>query len=217
MIENLHKYFQGHTTEEARSRFLAPVSILPITTRTTEFFLISIRFSIAWWLMNGRITTRGKIEYHFKTFGVITVVFVEIKLKIGSDEERMNVIVQVWRSDIPLTQNSPLIPQHTVKPTACDWNNTRFDVSIPIYGILCDGSGFQFFTFDGSTKPYKFSMGVIPGSRFRVAGGLPLVDFSSEPTARSLRPICETVFNLLLVAYIASLKVFRDRSASRHG
>ena len=60
-------------------------------------------------------------------------------------------------------------------------------------------------------------MGVIPGSRFRVAGGLPLVDFSSEPTARSLRPICETVFNLLLVAYIASLKMFRDRSASRHG
>jgi hypothetical protein len=114
----------------------------------------------------------------------------------------------------------PLISQHAIKPTACDWNNTRFDISIPIYGILCDGSSFQFFTFDGSTKPYKFSMGVVPGSRFRVAGGLPLVDFSSEPTARafihSLRPICETIFNLLLVAYIASLKVFRDRSASRH-
>jgi hypothetical protein len=112
-----------------------------------------------------------------------------------------------------------LISQHGVKPTACDWNNTRFDISIPIYGILCDGSSFQFFTFDGSTKPYKFSMGVVPGSRFRVSGGLPLVDFSSEPTARafihSLRPICETVFNLLLVAYVASLKVFRDRSASR--
>jgi hypothetical protein len=115
----------------------------------------------------------------------------------------------------------PLISQHAVKPTAYDWNNTRFDISIPIYGILCDGSSFQFFTFDGNTKPYKFSMGVVPGSRFRVAGGLPLFDFSSEPTARafihSLRPICETVFNLLLVAYIASLKVFRDRSASRHG
>lgn len=63
-------------------------------------------------------------------------------------------------------------------------------------------------------------MGVVPGSHFCVAGGLPLVDFSSEPTARafihSLRPICETIFNLLLVAYIASLKVFRDRSTSRH-
>ena len=45
--------------------------------------------------MNGRITTRGKIEYHFKTFGALTVVFVEAKLKIGSDEERMNAIAQV--------------------------------------------------------------------------------------------------------------------------
>lgn len=96
----------------------------------------------------------------------------------------------------------------------------RVDVIIPIYGILCDGSTFQFFTFDGTTKPYKFSIGVARGSRFRIAGGLPLIDFSSEHTARlfihSLRPICETVFNLLLVAYVASLKVFRDRSPSRN-
>ena len=97
----------------------------------------------------------------------------------------------------------------------------RFDITIPIHGILCDGATFQFFNFDASTKPYKFSMGVPRGSRFRVSGGLPLADFSSEPTARSfihsLRPICETVFNLLLVAYSASLKVYHDRSASRNG
>ena len=65
------------------------------------------------------------------------------------------------------------------------------------------------------------SKGVVPGSRFQVVAGLPLVDFSSEPTARSfirgLCPICETVSNLLLVSYIASMKVFHDRSASRHG
>ncbi|KAI9465895.1 hypothetical protein BJY52DRAFT_1243345 [Lactarius psammicola] len=41
-----------------------------------------------------------------------------------------------------------------------------------------------------ATKPYRFSVGVVPGSRFR---GLPLVDFSLEPTA------------------------FHDRSASQHG
>jgi hypothetical protein len=29
---------QDHTTEEARSRFLAPVSILPLTARTAEKF-----------------------------------------------------------------------------------------------------------------------------------------------------------------------------------
>ena len=61
-------------------------------------------------------------------------------------------------------------------------------------------------------------MGVVPGI-FRVAEGLLLVDFSLEPTAHpfvhSLRPICGTVFNQLSVAYIASLKVFRDRFASQ--
>ncbi|KAM6493333.1 hypothetical protein JOM56_011467 [Amanita muscaria] len=185
--------FENHTTEEARSRFLAPIflNIHQIFNRLRPESL-----------MNDRITTRGKIVYHFKTFGVLTVVFVEAKLKIGSTEDRLNAIAKV-----------------IAECAACDWNNLRFDVSIPIYGILCDGSSSQFFTFDSSTKPYKFSMGIVPGSRFRVSAGLSLVDFSSEPTARSfihsLRPICETVFNLLLVGYIASLKMFRDRSASR--
>ncbi|KAH9050461.1 hypothetical protein EDB84DRAFT_1449087 [Lactarius hengduanensis] len=60
----------------------------------------------------------------------------------------------------------PLISKCAVKPTACDWNNAQVDLSVPIYGILCDGSRFQFFTFDGSTKPYKVSMGVVRGSPF---------------------------------------------------
>lgn len=33
--------------------------------------------------------------YHFKTFGSLTVVFVEVKLKIGSVEERLNAVAQV--------------------------------------------------------------------------------------------------------------------------
>jgi hypothetical protein len=70
---------------------------------------------------------------------------------------------------------------HFVEPTACNWNNVQFNISIPIYGILlrhtllCNGSNFQFFTFDGSVER---------GSRFRVLERLPLVDFSSETTAR---------------------------------
>ncbi|KAI0249647.1 hypothetical protein BJV78DRAFT_1155718 [Lactifluus subvellereus] len=153
-------------TEEVRSCFLAPFGSSIQNTPGS--------------LMNGRITTKGRIKFHFKTFGALTVVFVEVKLKIGSVEERMNAIAQV-----------------IAECDACDWNNMRFDVSIPIYGILCDGSSFQFFTFDASTKPYKFS--------------------TQEVVSVSLRLICETVFNLLLVAYIASLKVFHDRSTSRHG
>lgn len=73
--------------------------------------------------------------------------------------------------------------------------------------------------FDGTRKRKKFFIGVIPGSHSQVPAELLLND-SREPTAhsfiRTLRPICETIFNLLLVGYIAGLKAFRDRSILRN-
>lgn len=42
-------------------------------------------------LMSGRIT-KDRIDYHFKTFGLITVVFVEMEPEPGN---RLNVIAQV--------------------------------------------------------------------------------------------------------------------------
>jgi hypothetical protein len=90
---------------------------------------------------------------------------------------------------------------------------------IPIYGILYYGSCFQFFIFDGTTRPFKFSTGVetvVSGLRCLRDAQLSLFDFSSQPTQaartsfiHSLRPICESVFNLLLLAYIETLKTHR--------
>ncbi|KAH9065933.1 hypothetical protein EDB87DRAFT_908528 [Lactarius vividus] len=146
------------------------------------------------------------------------VVFVEVKPKF-ENEELLNPITQViveW-SGTPCNIEPPLISQCAVKPTACDWNNAEADLSVPIYGILCNGNKFQFFTFNGRTKPHKVSMGVVwdRGSPFLrlLRRILRLVDFSWEPIAcaffHSLRLICETVFNFFLLAYIASLKAFR--------
>lgn len=92
----------------------------------------------------------------------------------------------------------------------------RSGISTPIYGILYDGLRFRFFLFDGSTKPYKFSEGAVPGSpSSRIYEGLELGDFSSKLAARpfvlALRPICETIFNLFLVTYSATLKVLREQ------
>lgn len=44
---------------------------------------------------NGRVTTRGKIKYHFKILGILSVVLVEAKLKIGSVEDRLNAVAEV--------------------------------------------------------------------------------------------------------------------------
>ena len=46
-------------------------------------------------LLEGRLTSKGRIEYQFKTYGGITVVFIEVKLDIGNLTERLNCIAQV--------------------------------------------------------------------------------------------------------------------------
>ena len=46
-------------------------------------------------ILEGRITTKGRVEYLFKTYGVITVVFIEVKLNIGNLAERLNCYAQV--------------------------------------------------------------------------------------------------------------------------
>lgn len=45
--------------------------------------------------MPGRMATPGRIEYQFKVCGALTILFIQVKLQIGSDEERLNAIGQV--------------------------------------------------------------------------------------------------------------------------
>lgn len=46
-------------------------------------------------LFEGHIATKGKVEYQFKVFGGITIVFIEIKLPTGTQTERLNAVAQV--------------------------------------------------------------------------------------------------------------------------
>ncbi|KAH9036502.1 hypothetical protein EDB85DRAFT_1888854 [Lactarius pseudohatsudake] len=134
-------------------------------------------------VMADRITKRGRVVYHFKTFNSAISVLVEVEWEIGVLEWCLDAIAQV-----------------IVECNVCSWNNSKDGFNVPVYGILCDGHSFLFFTFDGSTKPYKLTMGSFPGTHHFIC---------------SLRPICKTIFNLLLLAYIASLKAYHDRDASQ--
>ena len=79
---------------------------------------------------------------------------------------------------------------------------------MPVYGILCDGAelAFEFFRFDGSTKPSSFCRGRDTLLRTR----LHLPEFTHAAHSRgfidALRPICEIIFDLLLNGYISSLE-----------
>jgi hypothetical protein len=45
--------------------------------------------------LQGRITTRGRIEHHYKIFGGVTIVFIEIKKVLGDGTDRLDAIAQI--------------------------------------------------------------------------------------------------------------------------
>ena len=46
-------------------------------------------------ILEGRFTEKGRVEYYFKAFGSISLLFVEFKLKTGTPKERLDAIGQV--------------------------------------------------------------------------------------------------------------------------
>lgn len=89
-----------------------------------------------------------------------------------------------------------------------------------MFGILWDGTFFQFFRFVGASKtPHSFLRGAFAGDPANLRNGLMLPyltpNESTLPFIRSIRRISETVFDLLLCAYISSIEAFRDRSVNK--
>ena len=57
-------------------------------------------------ILEGRITTKGRIEYQFQTYGGVTVVFIEVKLETGGFAERLNCVAQVIAECDGMVQNA---------------------------------------------------------------------------------------------------------------
>ena len=45
--------------------------------------------------MPGRITTKGSIEYQLRVFEGLSVVYIEVKLEVGTGEEHINAVAQL--------------------------------------------------------------------------------------------------------------------------
>ena len=108
----LHQYGPPyeHETEEATSQFLSPVRrtlllllllLRSYSDRCSQIFnRLFVQFGFAFRnlpesILDGRVTTRGRIEYHFKAFGSVGALFIEARLKFGGAKERMDAIAQV--------------------------------------------------------------------------------------------------------------------------
>jgi hypothetical protein len=86
---------------------------------------------------------------------------------------------------------------------------------VPVFGILCDGKSFEFFSYDGSAFPTSFTRGCFPGDPPEFRRGLQLSDFTLTGRARfiaELRQISEVIFDLLMSSFVSSLTAFQQRS-----
>jgi len=111
MFETQYGPMNKHRNEEARSRYLSGVgspnnfrnsTVIGKSLLTSrQYFNRIVRlfsgllFNTPEAILEGRLTTKGRIEYQFKTYGGITVVFIEVKLEIGNSTERLNCVAQV--------------------------------------------------------------------------------------------------------------------------
>ncbi len=46
-------------------------------------------------MIDDRIGTQGRIAYFFQTFGTVVLLCIEMKLKVGNDDERLKIIAQI--------------------------------------------------------------------------------------------------------------------------
>jgi hypothetical protein len=175
-----------HKTEEARSRFFSPIFNHLVKQFT---FMLRNRPET---MIDGRIGTQGRIEYFFQTFGAIAVLCIEMRLRVGNDDERLKVIAQV-----------------IAECDGCDLKNSTMRFSLPVHCIFTDGLTYEFFKFERNPNP-SFARGCFPGDPKHLRRGLKVPDYSSMTTALpfilELRCACETIFDIMLSAYIAGLK-----------
>ena len=101
-------------------------------------------------VVEGRITTKSRIEYYFKAFDSVSIVFVEIKLKIGNLKERLDALRRAMASRFTHTRCGMLL--FWIHSVRLEQHRERFESTR--FRILCDGKSFKFFSFDSRVLLY---------------------------------------------------------------
>lgn len=84
--------------------------------------------------------------------------------------------------------------------------------------MLCDGASFEFFCFDGSTRPPVFTRGITTLSDGTSAPHINLPSYSSTTRRdyiNALRPVCECFYAMFLDGYRVGLDAYYARSLRR--
>ncbi|RMZ90432.1 hypothetical protein DV736_g2320, partial [Chaetothyriales sp. CBS 134916] len=184
-----------HINEEARACFLSAY----FNRIMAEFS--GLLYNTPEAMLEGNIATKGRVEYQFKTFGGVTVVFIEVKLDIGNLTERLDCYAQV-----------------IAECDACAWMNFQNGFYVPIMAVLCDGHCFYFFKFEDRRQAGEASqifLGKFPEGHLRqsiaeLAPGDDPTDF-----LRQTRFLCESLYYVFLSGYQSGLVGYWNQSVER--
>ena len=86
---------------------------------------------------------------------------------------------------------------------------------MPVHGILYNGNAFEFFWFDGTTKPSSLYQGrdtTVPRTRMVVPD---LTEANPGSFIDALPPVCAFIFDLMVMTYISGLNAWHMRSVKK--
>ncbi|KAK6334050.1 hypothetical protein TWF696_002554 [Orbilia brochopaga] len=139
------------------------------------------------------------LRNYFKCFGGCTILVLDIRLTLGIGKDRLTYIAQL-----------------IAELESCNLANEKQGFSVPIMGVLTDGSSFEFFSYDGYSK--SFSRGLLvakstPGSTAIARVTLPpITQATGVEYIRALRPLCESFYFLLMKGFLAGLEAYIRRA-----
>jgi hypothetical protein len=180
-------------------------------------------------MLQGTLTTQGRIEHQFRMYSAINVLFFEMKFSIEAQQQRLDYLAQViaecegklgcalfW---FRLLFGGQLADLVMFPDLACSWDNFQSDFNVPILAILSDGSSFYFYQFVSNRleNVHQLSIGEFPDGENTVQ--LERVPESSKPKTRKyvaqIRNACDALYYMFLKAYQNGLQGLWDQSLAK--
>ncbi|KAI9760483.1 MAG: hypothetical protein M1840_002411 [Geoglossum simile] len=170
----------SHENEEARSRFIAAIFAEIVCLFGCTVINKPER------LLDSDVTKKGRIEHHFYALNSISIVFIEVKKEMFAGTAQLDVVAQVL-----------------AECAACDYENSKYDLWVPVLAILCNGLSFEYLVYDSGTKSI-YSSGMVTG----------VLDLHGKPELflPSLKETTERIFDYFLMAYTNAIRAFGDQS-----
>lgn len=170
-------------------------------------------------IIEGHLISNGGIKHLFQAFGDLVMLFIEVKFILKTGKEYLDAVAQMIAEALGKSSPPIFLLSLTLFLIACDHINSNRDLRGTVYGVLCDGTTFEFFMYCPDSNP-RLSMGYFPflASRTQLGQHLKLADLRKESVDAfllSARQICESLFHVLLLGYRNALQAYYDRSMKR--